>query len=559
MFTQRIQRNVSRYKSIIRNLLVKRLLLILALNLSTILMSSEGTLDSTFGTGGSLSLATQVGSSSNNQSRAIQILSDGSIIAAISGSSNSYVIKYTSTGAVDATFGVAGICTLTGFTALQNSILIDTDNRIIICGLTTVSSSIPWIIRITANGIVDSSFNYTSPSSLAWAFVLYVAATQSSGKIIANGFAGSAQIVRYNVDGSLDTTFGSSGYVIFNGSNGYPNSVNAPTTVVIDANDNLYIIYVDTTNNINVIKLTIDGAIDTNWGINGIANLSYLNGYSNPNLSMALNTDNVLVVAEGTGSIIQLAGINMSDGSASSTFANLTISQTSNSLLLANLQASTDGNVICVSYNNSNSTKYIRVDSITSAGILDESFNNSVTPGTNQFALPGSSTSSFATMGSLNTNEQLYVISYGTFSGIQIPYISRLINKTFIGPVSQFPNDQVGQLNENSLSTSVANQTAMYGQNSNLFTEYLYINAFATIITDTTAQTATINAINATLDTYISAYSDQSNINFFTYLYLAKNPLLSIQSTLLSTYPGSFTEINQCFQYLYDRIAQFTT
>ena len=98
-----------------------------------------------------------------------------------------------------------------------------------------------------------------------------------------------------------------------------------------------------------------------------------------------------------------------------------------------------------------------------------------------------------------------------------------------------------------------------YGKNSSFISDFLYINFYATIITDSTAQAATISAMNAILSQYSFDYNNQPNFNFVAYLYLLEDQLIETHATLASTYPGSITELDLFFSYINDRITNMVT
>ncbi len=96
-----------------------------------------------------------------------------------------------------------------------------------------------------------------------------------------------------------------------------------------------------------------------------------------------------------------------------------------------------------------------------------------------------------------------------------------------------------------------------YGSNANLFQEFLYVDFYAQIITDATAQAATVSAINTILAEYAADYVDQQNFNYGLYLYLLKDQLAVAKADLLASYGD--VGINQFFIYLNDRIAKLST
>lgn len=97
-------------------------------------------------------------------------------------------------------------------------------------------------------------------------------AVQSSGKILAGGRSG---ITRYNLNGTRDTTFGTSGWVDVLDT--IPLVVGFPwiSHLEVDTSDNIFVSYHETGGFNNpglyyILKYLPDGAIDTSFGTNGV-------------------------------------------------------------------------------------------------------------------------------------------------------------------------------------------------------------------------------------------------------------------------------------------------
>ena len=171
--------------------------------------NTNGSLDATFGIGGIV--ATEIWYSINS----IAIQSDGKILAAGQGSQG--LIRFNSNGSLDATFGNGGTAIISG-DAVANAVTIQNDGKIIVAcesqGGTYIS-----LLRFTANGTLDSSFGFNgiaTKSGLGGRAL----AIQSDGKIAVAGFTKNSSpygydfaLVRYNTNGSLDSTFGTGGIV----------------------------------------------------------------------------------------------------------------------------------------------------------------------------------------------------------------------------------------------------------------------------------------------------------------------------------------------------------
>lgn len=193
-------------------------------NFCLIRLKSDGSLDSGFGTNGVVVTNFPYSSVGND----IAIQSDGKIILAgqtWSGSKNQFALaRYKPDGALDASFGNAGMVTTAfDYAAYATSVKIQSDGKIIAGG--TVNSSLTdgslfALVRYTPNGSLDYTFgtngivttDIAPGSGLSALDRINDLEILSNGKIIAAGHSGAnATLVKYNSNGSLDTSFGEYG------------------------------------------------------------------------------------------------------------------------------------------------------------------------------------------------------------------------------------------------------------------------------------------------------------------------------------------------------------
>ena len=408
-------------------------------------LGEVGTLDDTFDTDGSLDLSSIT---SGSQALAAQVLSDGTFVVLLNegGGSDSKLVKYTETGILDLTFGSGtGIIASTGLTATNGSIVVDEQGRFLVRGLNGVTTA--WIQRITSVGAVDSSFTFTDGA--AWSNFLNSIMLQSSGKIIAAGYNGTnALMTRYNLDGSIDTTFGvaGTGRVIFDGSNDI-NTNAFPTgfvirNVIVDVSDNIYVLC-GFSNNVDsfITKITVDGALDTAFNGTGTVAVSYLDGsdyYSPANKSSAFMTFDLngnLIVGAAVSNIIKITGFT-SAGGAIGGFSNFSSNPTvsANNFKLYDILTTTDGtNGKIFAIGSDTTSKKSSVIRLTNTGALDTDFN---TTGYNEF-LTG--TASSVIYGSAIAPDGKLYTAGALNSGADVPYVSRLNNDPYVSQVAQFP------------------------------------------------------------------------------------------------------------------------
>ncbi|HRH03439.1 MAG TPA: hypothetical protein PLI68_04040 [Bacteroidia bacterium] len=185
-------------------------------------------------------------------------------------------------GAIDSSFGTNGIVRtfVNSSNAKLTAMAIQTDDKILVAGHdrydTTNFNKAFVVMRYTADGLLDSSF--ASNGKMVYNFgngnaIAYAIKVQADGKILvagrssAPGIVGMASI-RLNMDGSLDTTYGSNGAVI---------------TAVGTANDfalGIYLhsdgrivlggaSYLSSFSRMALVRYHSDGSIDTTFASNG--------------------------------------------------------------------------------------------------------------------------------------------------------------------------------------------------------------------------------------------------------------------------------------------------
>ncbi len=407
-----------------------------------------GTLDGTFGSGGILDLSGQM--ASNSTCLDVLALSDGSFVAYLDNQIDSALVKYTATGAVDTSFGSSGICTLTGLTnnganvVANLGLTVDAQGRFLVSGSSNSADSYyPWICRVTATGIIDSSFNWADGAG--WTTAIPALSEQSSGKIIAVGASTTnSQIARYNLNGSLDTTFGSSGYIILDGSGSLPTSTNSLNTIFIDASDRLYVPFVAsatghgfTSTQAYIARFTAAGIFDTTWGTSGVCAISALNAATSEGLYLAQDVSGNLIVAGQVGANIIVSGVTSTGGTIGgfTTFSSSVINST---LVMQNIVTASNNKIFIFGSDTNVATENMIVLCLNGAtGALDTTWNSTGYSSFNDGRT--SRTASYLTAGALTPDGQLYASAYETSGGVTIPYMCRLNNNPYVSQVAQFP------------------------------------------------------------------------------------------------------------------------
>jgi len=176
----------------------------------------DGNLDQAFGNNGTTITHIENRSIAN----AMDIQDDGKII--LGGASNWHVnlARYTTDGSLDTTFGSGGIVVtdVEGYYSERcESIVIQEDGKILAAGYAQHNSN-DWsfllLIRYNVDGSIDSTFA-TNGVAIGSQGEAFTAVTQSDGKIVLGGkINNSFALERYTSNGTPDVLFGSNGTVI---------------------------------------------------------------------------------------------------------------------------------------------------------------------------------------------------------------------------------------------------------------------------------------------------------------------------------------------------------
>ena len=240
--------------------------------------NSDGNLDGSFGSGGKLV------ETHNYNEEGIGIIrqSSGKLVVGVTNYSQFLLARYTSNGVLDTTFAGAGRVS-TSFdsaTASPSMLLEQADGKLVLAGgaAQVTGNSDFALARYTANGELDTTFDgdgkvvtqITTADDGITALV-----QQPDGKLIAAGSSTVAgqrdqALVRYNTDGSLDTTFGNAGMVI---TDVVANLADNPSnSLVLQADGKL--VFASTSVNGSVqsyslVRYNSNGTLDTTFGNGG--------------------------------------------------------------------------------------------------------------------------------------------------------------------------------------------------------------------------------------------------------------------------------------------------
>lgn len=215
---------------------------------------------------------------SNAIANATIVQSNGYIVVAgsanIGGVTQALVARYTNTGALDSTFNGGAVTTVVGESAVFNGVIQQSDGKIVAVGSANLTTNPQYIVvRYNTNGTLDTTFGNQgiSTSVQGASSIANAIAQQSNGQLVIVGTSSIATgVARYftarlNGNGTLDTTFGSNGSIIA----GY-GTLSIATNVLIQPSNQYIIVTGYGAANYLAVRYTTTGSIDTTFGNSGI-------------------------------------------------------------------------------------------------------------------------------------------------------------------------------------------------------------------------------------------------------------------------------------------------
>lgn len=270
--------------------------------------NSNGSLDTGFGYGGKV---TTVIGSSDDTGRSVTIQADGKILVSgysYNGSNYDFALVRYNNGSLDTSFGYDGIVTAYAGVAYDylNSVKVQADGKILVAGYSRIGGDYDFIlIRYNSNGSLDASFDYNGIVTTDFNLrddTAYSVTVQPDGKILVAGAAfrvdggNDFALVRYNSNGSLDTSFSYDGKVTTDLS--YYGDV--ASAVIVQADGKILVAGdYDLDNGDNtrfaLVRYNSNGSLDTSFSYDGKVTTDF--GYDDEAHSVTLQADGKILVA----------------------------------------------------------------------------------------------------------------------------------------------------------------------------------------------------------------------------------------------------------------------
>ena len=301
--------------------------------------NSDGTLDTSFDGDGKVTTAI---SGNNLIGFSVAIQSDGKIVVGGLVTSGFVVVRYNADGSLDTSFDTDGIAfspNISGlFTGVVGVVGIQQDGKIVIAGGCNINISFDFcVVRFNANGSLDTSFDSDGVVSTSispnWDYANAVA-IQADGKIVVAGQSRNdtdgwdqIAIVRYNTDGSLDTSFDGDGKLTTIVGN--RQSSDYANAVAIQSDNKIVVAGRGITssggNDFALVRYNSNGSLDTTFDTDGIILTTLSPGTNDQANAVVIQSDGKIIAAgssSGGSSINDFAFVRYNpDGSLDSSFA----------------------------------------------------------------------------------------------------------------------------------------------------------------------------------------------------------------------------------------------
>jgi uncharacterized delta-60 repeat protein len=334
-------------------------------------MAHPGDLDATFGNGGKKT----VNFGGTDAARAVLVQPNGRVVAAGGGgpASSFCVVRLRSAnGTLDPTFGSGGK-RVVEFGSDDESVhgaALQPDGKIVLAGDSRLQ---PAVVRLKANGALDTSFDGDGKKLFSWGAIGRVTAVviAPNGKILLGGFSGpeggNIQVARMTVKGALDTTFGAGGIatVDFGGTE-------FGEAIARQADGRVLVAGRSSVGGAVVARLRATGALDPDFGSGGRVTLPGGGSLS----SVLVQPDRNIVVAGNAGGSAMMTVTRLKpDGSLDATFGSggtTTVAFGSLANLLGGAARRPDGKIVIAGYTQDGED--VAVARLNADGSLDATF-----------------------------------------------------------------------------------------------------------------------------------------------------------------------------------------
>jgi uncharacterized delta-60 repeat protein len=237
---------------------------------------ASGDLDTTFGVGGIVRIGMGRG---HDEGRAAAVQADGKLV--VVGRVGAYypfsysrfgVVRYNTNDTLDVSYGDGGkVATQVG--PLTNdepwAVRVQTDGKIVVAGQSYNGATTDFaLVRYNTNGTLDTSFNNSGIIIAAGSgYSVNALSIDPDGKILMAGGEYGAVLLRYNTNGTPDLTWNGTGKVT-------TDRIYKPQALV-RLGDGKILVGGNVANHIGIARFNSNGTLDTTFGAGGATNAGW--------------------------------------------------------------------------------------------------------------------------------------------------------------------------------------------------------------------------------------------------------------------------------------------
>ena len=235
--------------------------------------NADGSLDTGFG-GGDGIVITDIGGG-DDRGYSVTVQADGGILVAGHSGSDFALVRYNADGSLDTSFGGGGGIVTTdiaGNSGYGQSVTIQADGGVLVAGYGWTGSSYDFVlVRYNADGSLDTGFGggdgiVTTDIAGGWDRGYSVTVQGDGGILVAGGNGNDFALVRYNADGSLDTSFGGGDGIVTTDIAG---GVDFGQSVTVQADGGILVAGSGrngSSYDFVLVRYNVDGSLDTSFG-----------------------------------------------------------------------------------------------------------------------------------------------------------------------------------------------------------------------------------------------------------------------------------------------------
>ncbi|MBI5779238.1 MAG: hypothetical protein HZA49_07265 [Planctomycetes bacterium] len=371
---------------------------------------STGVLDTTFGGDGVVT--TTIGTDS--QANAVALQTDGKILAAGSASNSDFgLARYNTNGALDTTFDTDGVVTATfGNGGEAKAIALQTDGKIVVAGMSNGQVQSEFALaRYNSDGSLDTAFDTDGivTTTIGSGAGINAMVLQTDGKILAagSGAGDGFWLARYTITGTLDTTFDTDGIVT-------PTFAGVPNAIALLTDGKILVtgwIYNGSDADFALVRYNSDGSFDTTFDTDGVVTTTFNAGSDSGANDMVLQTDGKILAAgfvySGTNVSFALARYN-SNGALDTTFDTdgLVTTTVISDSIINKIAIQSDNKIVAAGYASNGLNANFALARYNSNGSLDTAFD------TDGILTTAIETNSFASAIALQPDNRIIAAGY---------------------------------------------------------------------------------------------------------------------------------------------------